>query len=199
MSSDDRDRLLAHEYDGVEEYDNPLPGWWVWVFWATIILSVGYWLYYQIGPGPSIIAQYEADAQAAALRQAELAPGPGAVTDEAIVELRKDARAMASAREIFAARCLACHGPQGQGLIGPNLTDDYWVHGGRPTEILHTIAEGVPAKGMVPWKDQLKPDELRAMAAYVVTLAGTSPPTPKPPQGVNGRGEQAPESPAAPK
>lgn len=199
MSSDDRDRLLAHEYDGVEEYDNPLPGWWVWVFWATIIFSVGYWLYYQIGPGPSIIAQYEADAQTAALRQAKLAPGPGAVTDEAIVELRKDAPAMASAKEIFAARCLACHGPQGQGLIGPNLTDDYWMHGGRPTEILHTIAEGVPAKGMVPWKDQLKPDELRAMAAYVFTLAGTNPPNPKPPQGVNGRGERAPESPAASK
>lgn len=193
MSSDDSDRLLAHEYDGIEEYDNPLPGWWVWIFWGTIAFSLGYWVYYEVGPGPSVVAQYEADVRAATARTARLAPG-GAVTDEAIVALEKDARVMASAKEIFAARCLACHGPQGQGLIGPNLTDDYWLHGGRPTEILRTIAEGVPDKGMVPWKDQLKPEELSAMAAYVRSLAGTNPPNPKPPQGVNSKGERAPEA-----
>ena len=195
MSSDDRNRLLAHEYDGIEEFDNPLPGWWVWIFWATIIFSGGYWLYYELGPGPSVIAQYETDVRAATARQAKLAPA--GATDEAIIALRKDARAMASAKEIFAARCLACHGPQGQGLIGPNLTDDYWLRGGRPTEILHTIAEGVPEKGMVPWKDQLKPEELSAMAAYVLSLAGTNPPNPKPPQGVNSKGERAAEAEAA--
>ena len=197
MSDGDRDRLLAHEYDGIEEYDNPLPGWWVWIFWATIIFSVGYWLYYQIGPGPSIIAQYDADVRAATERQAKLAPTAGAVTDEVIMVLTKNPTAMASAKEMFASRCLACHGPQGQGLIGPNLTDDYWLHGGRPTEILHTITEGVPDKGMVPWKTQLKPEELTMMTAYVLTLAGTNPPNPKPPQGVNSKGERAPDTPTA--
>jgi len=196
MSGDDRDRLLAHEYDGIEEYDNPLPGWWVWIFWATIVFSLGYWIYYQMGPGPSVIAQYEADVQVAAARQPRPATA-GAETDEAILGLEKDPRAMAAAKEIFGTRCMACHGPQGQGVIGPNLTDDYWIHGGRPTEILHTIAEGVPEKGMVPWKDQLKPEELRLMAAYVLSLAGTNPPNPKPPQGVNSKGERAPESAAA--
>lgn len=197
MSDGDRDRLLAHEYDGIEEYDNPLPGWWVWIFWATIIFSVGYWLYYQIGPGPSIIAQYDADVRAATERQAKLAPTAGAVTDEVIMVLTKNPTAMASAKAMFASRCLACHGPQGQGLIGPNLTDDYWLHGGRPTEILHTITEGVPDKGMVPWKTQLKPEELTMMTAYVLTLAGTNPPNPKPPQGVNSKGERAPDTPTA--
>ena len=185
MNSDERDRLLAHDYDGIEEYDNPLPGWWVWVFW----------LYYQLGPGPSIIAQYEADVRDAAARQATVAP-VASMPDEAIVALRKDARVMASAKEIFAMRCMPCHGPQGQGLVGPNLTDEYWVHGRRPTEILHTITEGVPAKGMVPWKDQLKREELPALAAYVLSLAGANPPNPKPPQGINSKGERAPEFPA---
>jgi len=196
MSIEDRDRLLAHDYDGIEEYDNPLPGWWVWVFWATIVFSVGYWLYYQVGPGPSVIAQYEAEERAAAARQARLAPTPAAaVGDDAIAALAKDARAMSGAREIFLSRCLACHGPDGQGLIGPNLTDDYWIHGRRPSEIRHTITEGVPEKGMVPWKDQLKPAEITAVTAYVLTLAGTKPPNPKAPQGVNGKGERAPEVP----
>src|SRR5512146_1400532 len=102
MSDSDRDRLLAHDYDGIEEYDNPLPGWWVWIFWATIIFSVGYWLYYQIGPGPSIIAQYDADVRAATERQAKLAPTAGAVTDEVIMVLTKNPTAMASAKEMFA-------------------------------------------------------------------------------------------------
>jgi cytochrome c oxidase cbb3-type subunit III len=194
MSSEDRDRLLAHDYDGIEEYDNPLPGWWVWVFWATIVFSAAYWIYYQLGPGPSIIAQYEAEARAAATRQAALAPAVG-MTDEAIVALGKDARVMAAAKVIFATRCMPCHGPEGQGLVGPNLTDDYWIHGRRPTEILHTIAEGVPDKGMVPWKDQLKPEELPTLAAYVLSLAGTNPPNPKAPQGINSKGERAPETP----
>jgi cytochrome c oxidase cbb3-type subunit 3 len=196
MRSDDRDRLLAHDYDGIEEYDNPLPGWWVWIFWATIVFAGAYWLYYQIGPGPSIIAQYDAEVRAAAVRQAKLAATAGSATDETIVALSKDARLMTTAKATFAVRCMPCHGAEGQGIIGPNLTDDYWIHGRRPTEILHTITEGVPDKGMVPWKDQLKPEELRMMAAYVLTLAGTNPPNPKPPQGMNSKGERAPDAPA---
>jgi cytochrome c oxidase cbb3-type subunit 3 len=197
MSDGDSDRLLAHEYDGIEEYDNPLPGWWVWIFWATIAFSLGYWLYYQIGPGPSVIAQYDADVRVAAERQAKLAPSAGAASDDVILVLTKNPQAMASAKEIFTARCLACHGPQGQGLVGPNLTDDYWMHGRRATEILRTISEGVPEKGMVPWRDQLKPEELQMITAYVLSLAGTNPPNPKPPQGVNSKGERAPETPTA--
>ena len=193
MSDSHRDRLLAHEYDGIEEYDNPLPGWWVWIFWATIVFSLGYWLYYQTGPGPSVIAEYDADVRVAKERQATPAPTAG-LTDEVILVLTKNPTAMASAKEMFATRCMPCHGPQGQGLIGPNLTDDYWIHGARPTEILRTITEGVPEKGMVPWKDQLKPEELSAMAAYVVSLAGSNPPNPKPAQGVNSKGERAPET-----
>jgi cytochrome c oxidase cbb3-type subunit 3 len=101
---------------------------------------------------------------------------------------------MASAKEIFVTRCAACHGAQGQGIIGPNLTDEYWLHGGRPTEILHTITYGEPQAGMIPCKDQLKPEELAAMAAYVLTLQGTKPANGKAPDGVNAKGERAPAS-----
>lgn len=195
----DRDRLLGHAYDGIEEYDNPLPGWWTWIFVATIVFSLGYYVYYQLGPGPTVVALYEAEMRIAAAQQAKLAPAPGAVGEEALRALARDARAMAGAREIFATRCAPCHGPQGQGLIGPNLTDEFWLHGGTLVEIRHLIAEGVPEKGMVPWKDQLKPEELSAMAAYISTLSGTNPPGPKPPQGVNAKGEAAPVAPAAAK
>ena len=192
----DRDRLLGHDYDGIEEYDNPLPSWWTWIFVATIVFSVGYWGYYQLGPGPSVIALYEQDVRDNAVRAAAVAPAEA--PDEArLVALMKDTVAMAGAREVFAIRCSPCHGPQGQGIIGPNLTDEYWLHGGTLTEIRHTITEGVPEKGMVPWKDQLKPQEISAMAAYVASLRGTNPPNAKPPQGVDDKGQQAPSAPTA--
>ena len=195
----DRDRLLGHAYDGIEEYDNPLPGWWTWIFVVSIVFSLGYYVYYQLGPGPTAIALYEAEMRVAAERQAKLAPAPGAVGEEALRALARDARAMAGAREVFATRCAPCHGPQGQGLIGPNLTDEFWLHGGTLVEIRRIIADGVPEKGMVPWKDQLKPEDLSAMAAYISTLSGTNPPGPKPPQGVNAKGAAAPAAPAAAK
>jgi cytochrome c oxidase cbb3-type subunit III len=177
------DRTVGHAYDGIEEYDNPLPSWWVWIFWATIVFSIGYYAYYQLGPGPSVVAEYEAESKASAERAAALAPRTAAVTDEGIVALRRDAGVMAKAKETFATRCMPCHGPAGQGVVGPNLTDEFWLHGGRPVEIAKTIADGIPEKGMIPWKDQLPPEEIRALAAWIGTLAGTSPPNPKPPEG----------------
>jgi cytochrome c oxidase cbb3-type subunit 3 len=105
------------------------------------------------------------------------------VTDESIAALRRDAAAMAKARESFATRCMPCHGAQGQGVIGPNLTDEYWLHGSRPVDIATIITVGVPEKGMIPWKDHLAPEEIRALAAFIGTLQGTNPPNPKAPEG----------------
>lgn len=182
MSDGDRDRLLSHAYDGIEEYDNPLPGWWVWIFWATIIFSVGYWAYYQMGPGPSVVAVYEAEMREAAARQ-PVAPAAGTVSDQTLRALEKNAAAIAQGKAIFAGKCVPCHGDRGQGIVGPNLTDDYWIHGGRPSEIYRTITEGVPEKGMVPWKTQLSAEEIAAVSAYVLSLRGTKPPNAKPPEG----------------
>jgi cytochrome c oxidase cbb3-type subunit 3 len=183
MKERDADRTLGHAYDGIEEYDNPLPGWWVWIFVATIVFSAGYYAYYQLGPGPSIVAQYEAESRALAERAAATAPRPAVATDEAILALRRDAAAMAKAKETFATRCAPCHGAAGQGIVGPNLTDEFWLHGGRAVEIVKTITDGVPEKGMIPWKDQLSPEEIKALAAWIGTLAGSNPANGKPPEG----------------
>lgn len=191
MSDDDRDRLMSHGYDGIREFDNPLPGWWVWIFWATIVFSLGYWAYYQIGPGPSEVAVYEAEMREAAARQ-PVATSSGASTDQALLALQKNAGALAKGKEIFAGRCVPCHGDRGQGIVGPNLTDDFWLHGGRPSEIYHTITEGEPEKGMIPWKTQLSPEEIAAVTAYVGTLRGTNPPNPKPPEGQKVAADGAP-------
>ncbi len=180
----DRDRLLEHEYDGIKEYDNPLPSWWVWLFWATIVFSLGYFAFYQLGPGPSIISQYEQDVRAAAERETRQAGGGAVVTEDSLRALVKDKAAMAAGHDLFASRCAPCHGAQGQGIIGPNLTDDYWLHGNKLTDILKVISDGVPDKGMPTWKTALKPQELNTMAAYVWSLHDTHPPNPKPPQGI---------------
>jgi cytochrome c oxidase cbb3-type subunit 3 len=173
---------MAHGYDGIREYDNPLPGWWVWIFWATIVFSIGYWGWYQMGPGPSVVAVYEAEMREAAAR-APAAPAPASVSDQSLLALQKNASVLAKGKEIFAGRCVPCHGDRAQGIVGPNLTDDYWLHGGRPAEIYHTITEGVPEKGMVPWKSMLSPEEIAAVTVFVMSLHGTSPPNPKPPEG----------------
>lgn len=191
MKEQDGDRTLGHAYDGIEEYDNPLPGWWVWIFWATIVFSLGYWAYYQIGPGPSEVAVYEAEMREAAARQ-PVATSSGGSTDQALLALQKNAGALAKGKEIFAGRCVPCHGDRGQGIVGPNLTDDFWLHGGRPSEIYHTITEGEPEKGMIPWKTQLSPEEIAAVTAYVGTLRGTNPPNPKPPEGQKVAADGAP-------
>ena len=194
MDRTDRDRLLDHEYDGIEEYDNPLPGWWVWVFWATIVFSGVYVAFYHVGPGPSVIGQYEDDARLAAERAAKQTAAAGTVSEDVLAVLQRNPGAMTQAKQIFGARCAACHGDRGQGIIGPNLTDDFWLHGHTLTDIYRIIREGVPEKGMVPWKDQLQPAELSAVAAFVGTLRGTNPPGPKPPQGIDGAGVPAPEA-----
>jgi len=191
MSDSDRDRLISHGYDGIQEYDNPLPGWWVWIFWVTIVFSLGYWAYYQLGPGPTVIAVYEAEMKAVAERQPAASAAAG-FSDQALLALQKNAGAMAKGKEIFATKCMPCHGDRGQGIVGPNLTDDYWLHGGRPSEIFHTITEGVPEKGMVPWKTQLSPDEIAAVTAFVGSLHGTNPPNAKPPEGQKVAADGAP-------
>jgi len=129
MSAPGRDRLLGHDYDGISEYDNPLPGWWVWMFWATIAFSAAYAIYYHAGPGPSVDREYADDVRLAGAQQARRAAAVGVATDGAILAVQKDAAAMGSAREIFATRCAACHGQKGEGIIGPNLTDEYWQIG----------------------------------------------------------------------
>jgi cytochrome c oxidase cbb3-type subunit III len=181
----EEDRILDHEYDGIREYDNPLPRWWLNVLYATILFSVVYYLNIipGVGTGAGRIAHYEAEMAAAQQARDAAAAKAAPVTPEAIAALTHDAAAMAKGRERFTATCSPCHRADGGGNIGPNLTDDFWIHGGDPGQILQTVTQGVAAKGMPAWGQVLKPDELTIVVAYVTTLRGSNPSNPKAPQG----------------
>ncbi|MBL8989739.1 MAG: c-type cytochrome [Gemmatimonadetes bacterium] len=186
MSVDpNQDRLLDHEYDGIQEYDNPMPRWWLATFWVTIIFSIIYVLNVPgVGIGKGRIADYEADMAKAAELAAKNDPLAG-LTDEQLLAAAADPAQRALGSTTFTSMCASCHLADGGGLIGPNLTDAYWINGGKPLEIINTISIGVAAKGMPAWGKILKPDQLKAVTGYVLALKGTTPKTPKAPQGIN--------------
>lgn len=186
--ANERDELLDHDYDGIREYNNPLPGWWLWLFYGSILFAVIYFPYFAAGFGLSSSQEYQEElAMAPKPPAAAAAPAggaPGAAAAPAMGKsLQGDAAAVAAGKDIFLANCLPCHGAQAQGGIGPNLTDAYWLHGNTYAEIVHTITEGVPAKGMISWKAILNPEKILQVAAFVDSLRGSNPPNPKPPQG----------------
>jgi cytochrome c oxidase cbb3-type subunit 3 len=186
-NKNDQDHLLEHNYDDIQEYDNPMPRWWVYIFWATIIFSVLYWLGVPgTGGGQSRIANYEREVAAAAAKAEQLrasSPGGGVTSPEQLMALTKDASALALGKQAWDQNCAACHRADGGGQIGPNLADDYWLHGAAIEQIHKTVVDGVLEKGMPPWGKVLKPAQLDAVVAYVFTLRGTNPPNPKAPQG----------------
>ena len=183
MAANDQDRLLDHSYDGIQEYDNPMPRWWVLTFWATIVFSLLYVVNVPgIGNGDGRIADYNADVARATEMRAKLEPA-GAVTAASLDSMAKDPSVVASGKQLFATYCAACHRPDGGGQIGPNLTDDSWIHGGTLQEIHHIITTGVLAKGMPEWGKVLKPHQVNAVSVYVKSLLGTNPPNPKPAEG----------------
>lgn len=175
--------LLDHNYDGIQEYDNPLPGWWVFLFWACIAFAPFYVVYYHQGVGKLAHEEYAADVQAFNEAEAARLANMGEATDALLLEMAGNPALMAEARNEFVTTCKSCHGEQGQGGIGPNLTDAYWLHGAQPMQILETITQGVPEKGMEAWGEKLSALTIRKLAAFVTTLAGTNPPNPKEPQG----------------
>jgi cytochrome c oxidase cbb3-type subunit 3 len=181
VAKPENDRLLEHDYDGIKEYDNPMPRWWLWIFYATIIFVP----FYYIAPGMfgengGNVAEYEAEVAA---HRAAAPPPPAALSNDALLALAKDADAVHEGQEVYQKNCVSCHGVDGGGLIGPNLTDAAWIHGGTPTAVHTTIVEGVLAKGMPPWGRILKPEELDQVTAYVLSLRGTTPTNPKAPEG----------------
>ena len=179
----EHDQLLDHEYDGIREYDNPLPGWWKAIFWGSFVFSIGYFFHYHLsGNGQSVAAAYEADLREA--REAEAkATLAQPVSEDSLGKLMADPALMTDAKSLFAQKCAVCHGDKAQGLIGPNLTDNAWIHGaGTLKDIFGVISEGVLAKGMPAWGKQLSPIEVRKLAAFIGTQRGKAVPG-KPPEG----------------
>jgi cytochrome c oxidase cbb3-type subunit 3 len=183
QTTPDADHLLDHAYDGIQEYDNPLPRWWLALFWATIIFTPLYILYFHFGGGMLAKERYDQEMIAFYDKQAEQLLALGEISEGTLVDLMADASMMNGGKKIFQAKCATCHGVFGEGGIGPNLTDDYWLHGGQLMDVYKTVRDGVPAKGMLAWERQLRPAELMAVSSYVGTMLGSEPPNPKAPQG----------------
>ena len=176
--SHDEDRLLDHSYDGIQEYDNPLPSWWKWVFWASILYAGIYVMYYEIGVGTSIMDDF--DLERARFFSAQEAQFAGLEISEAtIAELATRPDLMGAMRKRFEGNCATCHGADASGLSGPNLTDHAWLHGGTRLEIYATIRDGVRGKSMQAWLDRLGPAGVLTMAAYVDSIRGTDLPGPR--------------------
>jgi cytochrome c oxidase cbb3-type subunit 3 len=183
MSTDDKDLPLeSHEYDGIKELDNPLPDWWLATFLMTIMFAFFYWIHYEFSGGQTIAQELEQDL--AKIESIKKSRPAASESEDELRQLLSAAGRVDQGREIFAAKCAVCHGPELQGSIGPNLTDEYWLHGkGTMTDIVATVRKGVLDKGMPNWDTQLKDDEIKSVAAFVYQSAGSHPANPKAPQG----------------
>ncbi|HFA48043.1 MAG TPA: c-type cytochrome [Bacteroidetes bacterium] len=181
----EEDILFDHQYDGIRELDNVLPPWWVALFWGCIIYGFGYIGYYHMGGGGlSSAEEYEIEMKAADKAVRAHLASLGDQIDETNVELLTDESDLAIGSEIFHAKCTPCHGANGEGnSIGPNLTDEYWLHGGGIKNVFKTIKYGVPEKGMISWKSQIRAGDMQHLASYILSLQGSNPPNAKAPQG----------------
>ncbi len=189
----DEDVLTTHEYDGIREFDNPMPGWWTWIFVATVVWSG----VYVVGLQLAFIPDVEDDLRAEVAVQQKLAAAVQAaappVTPEMLAGVVTDGSNIKKGESVFKMQCAACHGDKGQGLIGPNLTDRVWIHGYEPTDVYRVVDEGVPANGMPAWGSILPRSEVLAVVAFVESLRGTNVAGGKEPQGeiMEGAGEGA--------
>lgn len=184
MARNEDTPIAGHEYDGIRELDNPLPAWWLGTFFVTIIFGFIYWIHYQFGG--ALNQNQELEKSLASIRAMKKA-GPElseANLTAAYSDVLGDEAKLGLGKDLFAAKCAACHGQKGEGVIGPNLTDRSWLQGkGTRVGIYTSISEGVLAKGMPAWGEQLKPEEMIAVAGFVYGLRKNPVTGGRPPQG----------------
>lgn len=193
----EKKEMTDHSYDGITELDNFMPPWLQYTFLITAIFGIGYFLNYSVlGYGKTGVEEYEEELRIEAIASEERKANAAAGIDETTVVFDETPSALASGKTIFEGNCAACHAIDGGGGVGPNLTDDYWIHGNSISDVFTVIKYGVVSKGMVPWEDQLSPEEIQQVASYILTLNGTSPANPKEPQGELVGGAPAAETPA---
>lgn len=184
--------LLDHNYDGIRELDNHLPPWWKWLFYFTIAWGVVYFLAYHAFDLPLMHEEYEIAMEDARIAKEAKMALEGNNIDENTVEFSDAAEVLANGKAIYDRECVACHAPEGQGLIGPNFTDKFWIHGGSINDIFKTIKYGVPQKGMISWQTKLTPSDMRDVGSFIMTFSGTTPQNPPAPKGPEGE-EYIPE------
>jgi|SRR5690606_10006146 len=181
---EEKDLEIEHEYDGIRELDNPIPTWFNALFYSTVAFGTVYLLVYHVfGWGLSQEQEYHQEMLLAEKAKQEFLAQAASQVDENTITVDETGSLAIAGKAVFAANCVACHGGLGEGGIGPNLTDDYWLHGSDIRDIFRVVKYGVPAKGMVPWEQTLTPAQIAEVSNYIVTLKGTNPPNAKEPQG----------------
>ncbi len=177
--------VMDHSYDGISELDNHLPPWWKWLFYVTIIWGIIYFFAYHVfNTLPLSISEYNNEvAYANEQMQKMKTANPGPKIDEVTVEVTADPKMLDNGKSTFLNTCSSCHRKDGGGDIGPNLTDEYWKHGGNIKNLFKVITNGVPGTNMVAWGGVMSPEAIRNVASYVLTLQGTKPSNPKKPEG----------------
>jgi cytochrome c oxidase cbb3-type subunit 3 len=173
-----------HEYDGIRELDNNLPPWWLAGFYISIAFAIIYLMrFHVLGTAPLSQEELKIELAEAEAAKEEYLKTAANLVDESNVEALSDESRLLAGADIFMKNCAVCHANDGGGGVGPNLTDPYWIHGNDIKDVFKTVKYGVPAKGMIPWQDQLSASEMQEVASYILTLQGTTPADPKEPQG----------------
>lgn len=182
--SQEHELAMDHAYDGIVELNNPTPPWFMALFYGTIGFGVVYLgIYHVAGKGDVMVQEYTQEVAIAEQQREAYIKLVAAKINESSVTALTDAKGLEAGKALYGSYCTACHGAKGEGTVGPNLTDDYWLHGGTINAVFHTINEGVPEKGMMSWKRQLNPLQVQQVASYILSLKGTNPPNGKAPQG----------------
>ena len=173
--------LLDHEADGIRELDNQLPRWWVWLFNITILFAAVYLVYYHVlHAGDLSGEEYKKEMKLGSeIKMAAMGKFEASIPS---LQPLNDPTVLAAGKQTYTQLCAPCHRADGGGLVGPNLCDDYWIHGSNFADNVTTIWNGVPAKGMITWKNYLNPDQIHSVASYIYTFRGTHPKNPKPPE-----------------
>ena len=182
--SEEKDMMEDHDYDGIKELNNPTPAWFMFLFYATIIIAVAYMFSYHVfNIGKLQEQEYAIELQDAEINKKAFLAKSANNVDENNIKLINTVAVLNDGKAIFLKNCVACHGEKGQGTVGPNLTDEYWIHGGTIGSVFKTVKYGVPEKGMISWEKQLTPKQMADVSNYIKSLANTNPPNPKEQQG----------------
>lgn len=182
---EEEDIMMDHAFDGIKELDNPIPVWFNGLFYSTVVFGLIYLLTYHVfGWGMLQEQEYEHEMALAEIARQEYLAQAANLVDENTVELNLDPAVIQAGSAIFATNCAVCHGASGEGGIGPNLTDQYYLHGGDVKDIFKVVKYGVPDKGMVPWDQSLTPAQIAEVSNFIMSIVGTNPPNQKEPQGV---------------
>ncbi len=182
--SEEKNIVLKHKYDGIEELNNPVPGWFNFLFYGTIVFGAIYLYIYEFsGIGGTQRDEYVAEINLAETERLASLKKMGAAIDENTVVVDQTPAVLENGALLYGAYCKSCHGDAGQGTVGPNLTDEFWLHGGSVNDVFKTIKYGVVDKGMVAWGKNMSPKNISDITNYILSLKGTNPPNAKAPQG----------------